>query len=286
MEGILVSHLNVLVSGATGRMGRTVVSLVAADQSMRLLAALDRPDSESVGVDAGHLSGVGQLGVTIASFESFFSNLSKIENSSDTDRVLVDFSVPQCLEQVLHYCVEHCIPLVTGTTGLNPSLQQTLEDAAQKIPIVQSPNMSIGVNVCLEALRLVADLVGDKADIEIFEAHHKHKRDAPSGTALRMGEVIAERLGRKLSDIAVYDRHGIDDVREEGSIGFSTVRAGGIVGDHRVIFGMKGENLEIAHHAQSRENFALGALTAASWLVNQKRGSGLFGMHDVLFSRE
>ena len=194
--------------------------------------------------------------------------------------VLIDFTIPDCTMQSLAACVQHGKSMVIGTTGLDDTQKADLQKAAEKISIVFAPNMSVGVNLCLKLLQTAAKTLGDEYDVEIIEAHHKHKVDAPSGTALRMGEVVAESLGRNLKDCAVYGREGHTGERNQKTIGFETIRAGDIVGDHTVMFAGTGERVEITHKASSRMTFAQGAMRAASWLSN--KNSGLYDMQDVL----
>ena len=236
-----------------------------------LPAALERLDSSLIDVDAGELAGVGKLNVKIV------GDINKIENSFD---VLIDFtSVDSTLDHI-EFCKEHKKKLVIGTTGFSAEEKLIIEHAARDIAIVFAPNMSVGVNLCLKLLQMAASVLGDEVDVEIIEAHHRHKVDAPSGTALRMGEVVAEALGRNLDECAVYGREGKTGERDRKTIGFETIRAGDIVGDHTVMFAGIGERVEITHKASSRMTFAKGAVRAAVWL--QDKNTGLFDMQDVL----
>ena len=266
--------IRVAVVGAAGRMGKTLIEAVSATDGMILAAATEQPDSTLVGVDAGEQAGVGNLGVAIS------HSLTKVIDSFD---VLIDFTGPAGTMVHLDVCRQHGKAMVVGTTGLSEEQKAKIRAAAEDIAIVFAPNMSVGVNLCFRLLELAAQVMGDEADIEIIEAHHRHKVDAPSGTALRMGEVVAGALGRDLSDVAVYGREGHTGPRDARTIGFETIRAGDVVGEHTVWFATEGERVEITHKASSRMTFAKGAVRAAAWLGDQ--GPGLFDMQDVLALR-
>ena len=261
--------INIAVAGAAGRMGRTLIEACARAEGMRLSAALERPGSPVIGADAGEHAGVGKLGVIVGS--SF--------GKQDFD-VLVDFTTPEATLAHLDHCLKAKKKMVIGTTGLDESGRNRIAKTAKDIAIVFAPNMSVGVNLCFKLLETAARVLGNDVDVEIVEAHHRHKVDAPSGTALRMGEVLAKALGRDLKECAVYDRHGVRGERKRQTIGFSAIRAGDIVGDHTVLFAGGGERLEITHRAESRLTFANGALRAARWVTDQK--PGLYDMQDVL----
>lgn len=262
---------NVAVMGAAGRMGRALIEACSLTPAVKLTAAVDRPDSILIGRDAGECSGVWSMGVPIT---------GSLAEAADFD-VLIDFTLPEVTLANIDYCQAHGKRMVIGTTGMSPEQRATIAAAAKRHAIVFAPNMSAGVTLSLKLLELAARVLGDGVDIDIVEAHHKRKIDAPSGTALRMGEVIAEAQGHKLQDVAVYGRGaGRSEERKPGTIAFSSLRAGDIVGDHTVIFADEGERLEITHRATSRLNFARGALRAALWVMQQK--SGLFDMQDVL----
>jgi 4-hydroxy-tetrahydrodipicolinate reductase len=263
--------IRVAVVGAAGRMGRTLIQAVTAANGMRLTAATEAPESTLVGIDAGELAAVGKLGVPIS------HSLTKVIDDFD---VLIDFTGPAATMVHLDVCRQHGKSMVIGTTGLSDLHKASIKAAAADIGIVFAPNMSVGVNLCFGLLELAARVMGDEADIEIIEAHHRHKVDAPSGTALRMGEVIAATLGRDLQEVAIYGREGQTGARAKETIGFETIRAGDVVGEHTVWFATDGERVEIAHKASSRMTFAKGALRAASWVVG--REPGLFDMQDVL----
>ncbi len=262
--------IRIAIPGATGRMGQTLIQALAAAEDMQLVAATVRPDSEGLGQDAGVLAGIGALGVPIR---------SELRECADFD-VLIDFTAPESCLEFVGYCRAHGKRLVIGTTGLHEQDLNAIKAAARDIPIVLSPNMSVGVNLALRLLETAAKVLGDEVDVEILEAHHRHKVDAPSGTALRMGEVVASALGRDLKICAQYGRQGNTGERDRRTIGFSSIRAGDIVGEHTVLFAAEGERLEITHKASSRMTFAKGALRAARWLMTQ--GPGLYDMQDVL----
>lgn len=259
------------ITGAAGRMGRALIESATETPGVSVAAAIEHLASPAVGRDAGELAGRGRLGVTIV------SSLADVMDQFD---VLVDFTAPAATLANVQACRAARKPMVIGTTGLTGEQSATVRDAARDIAIVHAPNMSIGVNLCFKLTELAARTLGADCDIEIIEAHHSQKKDAPSGTALRLGEVAAGAYGRNLSACAVYSREGQTGARKSGSIGFSSIRAGDIIGDHTVLFAAPGERIEITHRATSRENFAAGALRAAQWLMGRERG--LFDMQDVL----
>lgn len=261
----------IAVMGAAGRMGKTLIEAVSQAEGAQLSAAIDRADSSLIGVDAGELVGLGKVGVTLA------GDLSAVIDDFD---VLIDFTHPSVTLKNLEVCRQAGKAMVIGTTGFTPEEKQQLSEAAKQIPIVFAANFSVGVNLCLKLLDTAARVLGDDVDIEIIEAHHRHKVDAPSGTALRMGEVVANALGRDLQKVAVYGREGQTGARERETIGFATVRAGDVVGDHTVLFAADGERVEITHKASSRMTFAKGAVRSALWL--QGRSAALYDMQDVL----
>jgi len=261
--------VDVAITGAAGRMGRALIDASVQAEGVKLAAAFERPGSSVVGSDAGETAGVGRLDVAIA-------------GGLDGSRfdVLIDFTRPEVTLANIDFCRQNGRRMVIGTTGFDDAGKQAIADAARDIPVVFAPNMSVGVNLCLKLLDMAARVIGNDTDIEIIEAHHRHKVDAPSGTALRMGEVVADALGRNLKDCAVYGREGITGERDPNTIGFATVRAGDIVGDHTVMFASTGERVEISHRATSRMTFAMGAMRAARWLSEQP--AGLYDMQDVL----
>ena len=261
----------IAVMGAAGRMGKTLIEAVQQAQGAGLTAAIDRPDSSLVGADAGELAGLGRIGVQLS------DELAKVVDEFD---VLIDFTHPSVTLKNLAFCRKAGKAMVIGTTGFSEQEKLLLAEAGKEIPIVFAANFSVGVNLSLKLLDMAARVLGDDVDIEILEAHHRHKVDAPSGTALRMGEVVAKALGRDLQEVAVYGREGQTGARERQTIGFATVRGGDVVGDHTVLFAADGERLEITHKASSRMTFAKGAVRAALWL--EQRQPGLYDMQDVL----
>lgn len=260
--------IKVGVIGAAGRMGTALVSACQNNEQVQLTAAIEHVDSPALGNDAGLLLGA-TTGVMIG------------KDLADADfDVLIDFTAPEATLANVDYCQKNGKKLVIGTTGFDEAGKQRIQDAASEVAIVFAPNMSVGVNLCFNLLETAARVLGDEVDIEIVEAHHRHKVDAPSGTALRMGEVVANTLGRDLKSCAIYGREGQTGERDTRTIGFSTIRAGDIVGDHTVIFAGPGERVEISHKAASRMTFANGAVRAAQWLDQHQ--NGLFDMQDVL----
>ncbi len=263
--------IRVAVTGAAGRMGRTLIQAVEAAEDLALGAAFERPGLSVLGSDAGELAGVGRLGVAVTDDPAA---------AADAFDVLVDFTVPEATLANVTVCADRRKGLVIGTTGFDADGLERIRAAAERVPILMAPNMSVGVNLTFKLVELAARVLGEGVDVEIVEAHHRHKIDAPSGTAVRMGEIVAGARGRQLSDVAVYERQGITGARPREAIGFATVRAGDIVGEHTVLFAGNGERIEITHRAESRMNFAQGALRAVRY-VHQQR-AGLFDMQDVL----
>ena len=240
--------IRIAVVGASGRMGQTIIEAISQNDKVSLCATLDKGDDLSAALDQ---------------FD-----------------VLIDFTRPEATLEYLTICQNSAKAMVIGTTGFSDEQLQVINNAANNMPIVFAPNMSVGVNLSLKLLDMAARVIGEDADIEIVEAHHRHKVDAPSGTALKMGEVVANALGRDLSECAVYGREGIEEPRDRQTIGFSTIRGGDVVGEHTVSFFMEGERVEVTHKASSRLTFANGAVRAASWLKGQS--AGLYSMQDVL----
>jgi len=263
--------LNIAVTGAAGRMGRALIAACDLNENTQLSAAIERPGNTLVGSDAGDLAGLGPLNVKVS---------DDLESVVDFFETLIDFTSPESTLQNLETCVKHGKNIIIGTTGFDDAGKQKISEAANSIAVVFAPNMSVGVNLCLKLLDMAARILGDDVDIEVVEAHHRHKVDAPSGTAIRMGEVIANALGRDLAECAVYGREGITGARDRNTIGFETIRAGDIVGDHTVLFAADGERVEITHKASSRMTFANGAVRAANWL--QQQPAGLYDMQNVL----
>jgi 4-hydroxy-tetrahydrodipicolinate reductase len=263
--------VRIAVTGAAGRMGKTLIEAIVSNPQAELTVALEHPESSLVGADAGELAGVGRNGVVVT---------ADISAAVDKFDVLIDFTVPAASVTNARVCAENGKKLVLGTTGFSDEQKEVIESSAQRTAICQASNFSTGVNLCFKLLDMAARVLGDDADIEVYEAHHRHKVDAPSGTALSMGEVVASALGRNLKDVAVYGREGITGARDRETIGFATVRAGDIVGDHTVMFAADGERVEITHKASSRMSFARGAVRAAVWTAD--RSEGKFDMQDVL----
>ncbi|MDF7661334.1 4-hydroxy-tetrahydrodipicolinate reductase [Erwiniaceae bacterium L1_54_6] len=266
-----MSEIRIAIVGAPGRMGRNLIQAAQQAEGVVLGAALARSGSSLIGSDAGELAGIGKTGVTVT------ADLQQVVNDFD---VLIDFTRPEGTLEYLAFCRQHQKAMVIGTTGFDEAGKAAIRAAAEEIGIVFAANFSVGVNLVLELLKQAAKVMGDYADIEIVEAHHRHKVDAPSGTALAMGEAIAEAMDWKLDEHAVYAREGHTGERKAQTIGFATVRAGDIVGEHTAMFADIGERVEITHKASSRMTFANGAVKAASWLKDKK--SGLYDMRDVL----
>jgi 4-hydroxy-tetrahydrodipicolinate reductase len=266
----MTSPLKIAIAGASGRMGRMLIEAVWQADDCQLSGALDRPDSPALGQDAaaflGHASGVAITPDLVTGIAGA--------------RVLIDFTRPEGTLAHLAVCREHGVAAVIGTTGFTEAHKAEIAEHARHIGIMMAPNMSVGVNVVLKLLDMAARALNQGYDIEIIEAHHRHKVDAPSGTALKMGEVVAEALGRDLKSCAVYGREGVTGERDPSTIGFATVRGGDIIGDHTVLFAGTGERIEISHKSSSRPTYAQGSLRAARFLA--ARGPGLFDMNDVL----
>ncbi len=267
--------IKVGITGASGRMGRALIEAVDNSDGFAVAAAIERPGSSVIGADAGEIAGVGTLGIHIV------DDVAAVVQAMD---VLIDFTHPRVTLANLETCRAAGTRMIIGTTGFTDEEKQAINKAAEDIGIVFAPNMSVGVNLCFKLLDIAARIMGDNVDIEVIEAHHRHKVDAPSGTALRMGEVVASALGRDLNECAVYGRQGQTGERRRDTIGFETIRAGDIVGEHTVMFADIGERVEITHKASSRMTFANGAVRAAGWIMTQKKG--LFDMQDVLGLRE
>ena len=262
--------MRIAIAGASGRMGRMLIEAVLNSEDLTLTVALNRPDSPDIGQDAGAFLGV-ETGVAIT------DNLAAL---ADAD-CLIDFTRPEATLTHLQACLEHGVKCVIGTTGFEEAGKKAIQAASQKTAIVFSPNMSVGVNVTL-LLEMAARLLNSGYDVEVFEAHHRNKVDAPSGTALAMGEAVAHAWGEDLNAIADWARHGETGPRETGRIGFSVVRGGDIIGDHTVYFCGTGERIEITHRSSSRATYAQGSLRAVRYLA--RKDFGLFDMHDVLAS--
>ena len=267
--------LKVAIAGAAGRMGRALIEAVhnAQTTGIVLSAAVARQGSSLVGVDAGEMAGIGKLGVPVV------GSLSEAEFD-----LLIDFTLIEPTLENLSYCRENGKSVVIGTTGFNDVQRQVIADAGKDIPVVFAANMSVGMNLCFHLLKQMSQVLGEDSDIEIIEAHHRHKVDSPSGTAVRLGQVVADTLGRDLEECAVYGREGIGEPRDRETIGFATVRGGDVVGDHTVLFASEGERVELTHKASSRMTFAKGAVRAAQWLADKP--AKLYDMQDVLGLRD
>jgi 4-hydroxy-tetrahydrodipicolinate reductase len=262
---------DVVIAGAAGRMGSRLVALLQHEPGLRLAAALEAPGHTALRRDAGEVAGVGRLHVPIS---------ADPEDALGPDRILIEFSIPDASLDHLRVLARKGGRAVIGTTGFSAAQKGEVEDLATHIPILLSPNMSVGVNVAFRVLADIARLLGDEYDVEITETHHRFKKDAPSGTALKMAEVVAQALGRDLAKTAVYGRHGLPGERTRAEIGVLSLRSGDVVGEHTVSFGSLGERLEITHRAHSRDTFARGALRAARFIATAP--AGLYSMQDVL----
>jgi 4-hydroxy-tetrahydrodipicolinate reductase len=263
--------IKVVIAGAAGRMGCRLVSLVRDSTAMTLAGALEGKHHHALGEDAGEIAGSGRVGIQIS------EDLSAMMERGE---VVIDFSSPQATLEHLRIVAQHRRAMVIGTTGLSASELDELKLLAQQVPCVFSPNMSVGVNLIYKVIGEMAKTLGDEYDIEVIEAHHRLKKDAPSGTALKIAEVLAQAVNRDLNEVGVYARKGLIGERTKKEIGIQTIRAGDIVGDHTILFGGMGERIEVTHRASSRDTFARGALRAARWVVRQP--PGLYDMMDVL----
>jgi 4-hydroxy-tetrahydrodipicolinate reductase len=263
--------LKIIVSGAAGRMGSRIITLLKDYEDLRLIGAVERKDHNKIGQDIGEIIGIGPTGIKLS---------GDINNIGEKADVLIEFSTPEASLKHLKFASQKGISMVIGTTGFKKEEIDKIKSYTKDIPCVFAPNMSVGVNLILKVLADISKIIGDDYDIEIIEAHHRLKKDAPSGTALKMAQVIATTLNRNLGEVAVYARKGLIGERTKKEIGIQTIRAGDIVGEHTVIFGGLGERIEITHKASSRDTFARGALKAALWVSRQK--PGLYDMQDVL----
>ena len=263
--------INSGVIGAGGRMGRMLIEAVQDNPQTTLSAAIERQGSSLIGADAGEVASIGRLDIKIV------DDLVAVINDID---VLVDFSLPDATEQNMQICAEHKVAMVIGTTGFNEQQEQVLTEASKHMAVVYAGNYSTGVNLSLKLLGIAAKAFGNEADVEIIEAHHKHKVDAPSGTAYMMAEAVAEARGQNLKDVVIYGREGQTGARGAGTIGIHAIRGGEIIGDHTVMFIADGEVIEITHRARARMTFAAGAIRAATWVMQQKAGQ--YNMQDVL----
>jgi len=262
----------VIVAGATGRMGQRIIHMVLAHPDLQLSGAFERPGSPAIGQDAGAISGLGRTGVPVT---------VGLESVIEQGDVIIDFTFHEATVQFARLAADHGKAMVIGTTGLSAAELATLGELAENhFPCVQSPNMAVGVNVLFKLVEKTAAILGDAYDVEIVEAHHRMKKDAPSGTALKLGQMAAAALGRNLAEVGVLERNGIIGERTAKEIGIQTIRGGDIVGEHTVYFAGAGERLEIVHRATSRDNFARGAALAAAWVVGKP--NGMYSMFDVL----
>ena len=262
---------DVVVAGAAGRMGSRLVALLQPESELRLVAALEAPGHAALGRDAGESAGVGRLGIPIG---------ADVDAALGRDRILIEFSVPDASLAHVREVARHGGRAVIGTTGFTAAQREELARIGTSIPLLVSPNMSVGVNVAFKVLADMARMLGDEYDVEIVETHHRFKKDAPSGTALRMAEVVATALGRDLAKTAVYDRHDKLAERTRKEIGMAALRSGDVVGEHTVVFGSLGERIELTHRAHSRDNFARGALRGTRFIATAR--PGLYSMQDVL----
>jgi 4-hydroxy-tetrahydrodipicolinate reductase len=263
--------IKVILAGASGRMGNRIIHMIRQGEEVKLTGAFERPDHPSVGEDAGVVAGIGKLGVPIA---------GSLEEVIDQGEVVIDFTAPQATLENMRMVAYRKLAMVIGTTGITGDMLKELERLGKQIRCVMAPNMSVGVNVMFRIAGEMAQILGNEYDMEILEVHHRLKKDAPSGTAMRLARILAEAAGRDLEKVGVYERKGIIGERTKEEIGIQTWRAGDITGEHIVMFGGTGERLELIHRAHNRDNFARGALRAALWVV--KQAEGLYDMQDVL----
>jgi 4-hydroxy-tetrahydrodipicolinate reductase len=268
-----MKEVRAIVVGAGGKMGGRIIHLIKETPSMKLVRVVERPDHPSIGVDIGDVVGLGKIGVLLE------GSLKKDEGD-----VLINFSSPQASLQSLEFAKESGLAVVIGTTGLSSDQMNRVKELSTNVRCVFAPNMSVGMNVMFRVVQEVARALGPEYDIEILEAHHRLKKDSPSGTAVKLGELISSSIGREFGKVGVYGRKGMVGERTKEEIGMQVIRAGDIVGEHTVLFGGIGERLEIIHRSHSRDNFARGAIRAALWVVNQP--NGLYDMQDVLGLRE
>lgn len=267
----MTNKVRLAIVGAGGRMGRQLIKAASAHQEVAIAAASEMASSSFIGFDAGELAGVGRININIV------TDLAEVCDQFD---VIIDFSAPDATLGNLELCRRTGKKIIIGTTGFTERQKEQIRMLSQEVALVLAPNYSVGVNLMFKLLEQAAKVMGSYSDIEILEAHHRHKVDAPSGTALGMGEAIAQAMGKELSDMAVFTREGITGVREKDQIGFATTRAGDIIGEHTAMFADIGERIEITHKATDRMTFANGAIKAAIWLFGQK--TGYYTMQDVL----
>lgn len=263
--------IKAIVAGAAGRMGGRIIKTILETDEIELGASFEHPDHPSVGSDVGEIIGAGKMGISVS---------SSLESVAGLGDVVIDFTHYEASLTHLEIAAEKHLPIVIGSTGFSQEDIKKARELARNVPCVLAPNMSVGVNVLFKVVAEVAEYLGDGFDMEIIEAHHHHKKDAPSGTAVKLAQVLAEARNRKLEDVGVYCRHGMIGPRKREEIGIQTIRAGDITGEHTVIFGGIGERIEVTHKAHNRDNFARGAVRAAKWVINQD--NGLYDMQDVL----
>jgi len=261
--------IKAIVVGAAGKMGGRIIHIIQEYPSIKLFRAIDRPDHPFIGRDIGEIVGLGKLGIPLEG-----------ELRKEGGDVIINFSNPQASLESLQFAKEKGLAVVIGTTGLNPEQMEKVRELSKGVRCVIAPNMSVGMNVMFRIVQEIAQVLGPDYDIEIVEAHHRLKKDSPSGTAVRLGELVAKATGRDFGQVGVYGRKGMVGERTKDEIGMQVIRAGDIVGEHTVLFGGIGERLEIIHRAHNRDNFARGAVRAALWVVNQP--NGLYDMQDVL----
>ncbi len=268
-----MKEIGAIVVGAAGKMGTRVLHVIRETPSMKLVRAVERPDHPSIGIDIGEVVGLGKLGVPLEG-----------TLKGKGGEVIINFSTPEASIESLEFASEAGLAIVIGTTGLSPDQMSRVRELSRNVRCVLAPNMSVGMNVMFRVVQEIAKVLGPEYDIEILEAHHRLKKDSPSGTAIKLGELIAAATGRDFGRVGVYGRKGVIGERTKEEIGMQVIRAGDIVGEHTVLFGGIGERLEITHRAHSRDNFARGAVRAALWVVNQP--NGLYDMQDVLGLRQ
>ncbi len=259
---------NLIINGAGGRMGRRILALAVESGRFDIVGAIERPQHPDIGTDAGKLAGIGEINIMLES------------EPPDSADVMIDFSLPEATDRVVNHCAENNIALVIGTTGLSARQLDRIRDVSAKIAVIQATNMSVGMNILFSIVGKVAALAGEDYDVEIVEAHHRFKKDSPSGTALTLAENVAKGTGRSFPDCLVHGRHGASALRQKGTIGIHAIRAGDITGEHSVILSTLGETIALSHSAHNRDNFVRGALRAALWLSG--KGPGAYSMQDVL----
>lgn len=267
--------IKTIVAGAAGRMGKRIIQMIKDDHDIMLAGAFERPDSPDINRDAGEVAGAGNMGVIIA------DSLTEVIDSGD---VLIDFTNPQTTLNSMRSAVSRGLAMVIGTTGITGEMLEEIKEQASKIRCVMAPNMSVGVNVMFKIAQEMAQILGNDYDMEITETHHRLKKDAPSGTAIRLAQILAETVGWDIEKVGVYQRKGNIGERSNDEIGIQSLRAGDITGEHTVMFGGIGERLELIHRAHNRDNFARGSLRAVKWLMKQP--NGIYDMQDVLGLRK